>query len=658
MQRITFKKNPSRLPTKIQSLVFDRAVFNETSARSWARNHGFDQLDVDLKTNTLRLRQRRPSSFAQLRTVQLAPGVKAVIGVQELARANPASTEQCPSCNGSGEGRVEGAKCRTCGGRGELRVVDDEEDDRREAMREDADDAARDARDNPDLARRANVDPSAWWDKFLASTRAHAGYMAQERSREERLALLQWNDRNGCYLDSDPENREHPVTSVEATELLMNTWLGEQPPQQNPGGIEQVILDASARAAFVTEWANAEDEAGRHHGGEELMDIAPATSTAADAWAKKLWEGILQANPELAAMRSASVSVVIERLWEHTAKVAGLEGTQEEAREFGHYVAMQAMGHGVSWGDDHPPLDFKVPHKEAYDLLDARDNPGGDVPGGSGEPMTRENKPAGWFRLGRTLAPGLQHGAPAHLKTWQAKGGILVEAVVEVATGETRIVDHPTHDIVMPGTEAPSWREAMAKSESRTNPRAPEAYGPSGPGGPYGGAGTRLRVGRPLSTTLSAVVGAEDSMPGAVTVGDVDVRLVKRRQLSAFKRDKLSRGDDNDILVEVSSPSWEQIGEIEGDGTIRWPDHKKLSKQVQIAVVELLKAPWSVQNTTCAVHEERDNLNVRLLDARGQAIIDVVDNEARDLLSEGFIDARNLHVSLCAYANKIGAQVR
>ena len=38
----------------------------------------------------------------------------------------------------------------------------------------------------------------------------------------------------------------------------------------------------------------------------------------------------------------------------------------EDARLFGHYLAMEAMGHGVSWEDDHEPHGLRVPHMEFY----------------------------------------------------------------------------------------------------------------------------------------------------------------------------------------------------------------------------------------------------------------------------------------------------
>lgn len=36
------------------------------------------------------------------------------------------------------------------------------------------------------------------------------------------------------------------------------------------------------------------------------------------------------------------------------------------ANLFGHYLAMEAMGHGVSWADDHEPHGLRVPHMEFH----------------------------------------------------------------------------------------------------------------------------------------------------------------------------------------------------------------------------------------------------------------------------------------------------
>jgi hypothetical protein len=38
----------------------------------------------------------------------------------------------------------------------------------------------------------------------------------------------------------------------------------------------------------------------------------------------------------------------------------------EYARDFGHYLAMMSLGHGVSWFDNHARFDLKVPLTEFY----------------------------------------------------------------------------------------------------------------------------------------------------------------------------------------------------------------------------------------------------------------------------------------------------
>lgn len=66
--------------THVQTLIFKRSSFTPASARSWARSHGFRATKVDLKPNTIRIRQKDPSHFAILRTIHFGRGVEAVVG--------------------------------------------------------------------------------------------------------------------------------------------------------------------------------------------------------------------------------------------------------------------------------------------------------------------------------------------------------------------------------------------------------------------------------------------------------------------------------------------------------------------------------------------------------------------------------------------------
>jgi hypothetical protein len=77
------RENPiKRCPTgsQVQSLVFSRDKFTTSSARRWAANHGFSAGYVDHKPNSLRIRQRSPEGWRRMRTVSMAPGVRAVVG--------------------------------------------------------------------------------------------------------------------------------------------------------------------------------------------------------------------------------------------------------------------------------------------------------------------------------------------------------------------------------------------------------------------------------------------------------------------------------------------------------------------------------------------------------------------------------------------------
>ena len=69
-------------PTKIQTLIFDKAHFTEAEAKAWAEKHDFKSGDVDETEHSFRLRQREPSEFQKgsFRTITLTDGVKAVIG--------------------------------------------------------------------------------------------------------------------------------------------------------------------------------------------------------------------------------------------------------------------------------------------------------------------------------------------------------------------------------------------------------------------------------------------------------------------------------------------------------------------------------------------------------------------------------------------------
>lgn len=124
------------------------------------------------------------------------------------------------------------------------------------------------------------------------------------------------------------------------------------------GDYERQIIDAMARAMFVTTWADRMEERGLGHklSGQKLMDIAPKTSRDALAAAKKLAAMFAKAN-EGASMND---------LYARALNVAGKRRGDTSPHSFGHYMAMEAMGHGVSWTDDHPEFKVNIPRFEYY----------------------------------------------------------------------------------------------------------------------------------------------------------------------------------------------------------------------------------------------------------------------------------------------------
>lgn len=115
--------------------------------------------------------------------------------------------------------------------------------------------------------------------------------------------------------------------------------------------MRQTILDSMARTLWVCAWADEHDERGDTPGQCELFDVADEPSPEA-----------LEAAGKLAARIEANIveadGMPLADVWAEHARAAGLDASDtEHAERFGHYAAMQAQGHGVSWYDDHPEPD-------------------------------------------------------------------------------------------------------------------------------------------------------------------------------------------------------------------------------------------------------------------------------------------------------------
>lgn len=111
--------------------------------------------------------------------------------------------------------------------------------------------------------------------------------------------------------------------------------------------------DGAARAAFVSSWGDHEEERGKTYSGLDLMDVAPSTPLSAYVWAGQLIGALEAANHE-------SIFVLGSR----AAKADGEDWDSFDGQDLGHYLAMEALGHGVSWFDDHKKFKLKFPHME------------------------------------------------------------------------------------------------------------------------------------------------------------------------------------------------------------------------------------------------------------------------------------------------------
>lgn len=125
-----------------------------------------------------------------------------------------------------------------------------------------------------------------------------------------------------------------------------------------------IIIEAAARALFVQAYASQQEElesegyesANCAGSGEDWTDVAPATTPDALDAARELIHDLEQRN-------NASLDTLVSR----AINVDGLEDIPDGYySDFGHYVAMQAVGHGVSWFDDHARFELVIPHTEFY----------------------------------------------------------------------------------------------------------------------------------------------------------------------------------------------------------------------------------------------------------------------------------------------------
>lgn len=133
----------------------------------------------------------------------------------------------------------------------------------------------------------------------------------------------------------------------------------------NTSYVPDEFVESAARAFFVSAWANAAEEQGESFSGMQLMDVAPATPNEVIEHAARFIKSVEKLNG-----RS------IDELYDEAANAPGKYYRDPDPSEFGHYLAMEAMGHGVNWYDNHPVPragKFVVPAVEIHVSVDPDD---------------------------------------------------------------------------------------------------------------------------------------------------------------------------------------------------------------------------------------------------------------------------------------------
>lgn len=127
------------------------------------------------------------------------------------------------------------------------------------------------------------------------------------------------------------------------------------------GDHRAAIVTGIAKGLYSSAWADDQEETHRSSGkkglsplsGQEITKIAPAPSASAKNAAEKLARQYEKANGKS-----------LDDLYDDARKANG--GQAEDAEMFGHYLAMMALGHGVSWFDDHKKFPLKRVHSEFH----------------------------------------------------------------------------------------------------------------------------------------------------------------------------------------------------------------------------------------------------------------------------------------------------
>lgn len=132
--------------------------------------------------------------------------------------------------------------------------------------------------------------------------------------------------------------------------------------------MNQNILNGMIKAFFASAFADQADEAGTPLSGEIMSQLPDEMDGAAIAAGKRLYTAFERAFSDFHGDGDTLDGAYI---WAHGVDAMSGDTEKEQAENFGHYAAMQAMGHGVGlWeyvphqiSDHVPDIEFS-----AFDL--------------------------------------------------------------------------------------------------------------------------------------------------------------------------------------------------------------------------------------------------------------------------------------------------
>lgn len=239
-----------------------------------------------------------------------------------------------------------------------------------------------DGHDFEDLSDRASsVDLNAEISRVQGPHRVEGGkvWLLEEPEKAYGVRASWWGDG---FEHADELLEDVGGGRQRMRELKKSWWEkktdADDEPKKNPSPdyrLAHVILESTARTIYALGWAERAEDLELDIGQGDILKMAPPTSDSARRQAEELWTEIVEKNP-MSLPAGATLPASIEGIWEDVSMRSGLDFDDVEgARLFGHYIAMESLGHGVAWDDDHEPHELKVPRHESdpWDIVDDKD---------------------------------------------------------------------------------------------------------------------------------------------------------------------------------------------------------------------------------------------------------------------------------------------